>query len=214
MLVQRHAARHAAMTYPVALRLCGNHHDAQDITQEALIAAWEKNSPGSRANSSFSTWLYQIVTRRAGPALYIHSMRASRHREHLPAPAQPKRPFCPGQAARTRQMRYKHAGGRPTSTPSTRSGRCFLTAPATMERARALVPAAPMAEERSTAPVQHRETALRLPKGQSRYGSASNSAAVTSSGSYATRVCLDGPAPPSAAAPPVSESQPVALCTT
>ncbi len=60
MLVQRHSA----MAYRVALRLCGDHHDAQDIAQEALIAAWE-NLTRFRADSSFSTWLYQIVTRRA-----------------------------------------------------------------------------------------------------------------------------------------------------
>ena len=42
LLVQRHSA----MTYRVALRLCGNHHDAQDIAQEALIAAW-RNWTGS-----------------------------------------------------------------------------------------------------------------------------------------------------------------------
>jgi RNA polymerase sigma-70 factor, ECF subfamily len=60
MLVQRHSA----MAYRVALRLCGDHHDAQDIAQEALIAAWQ-NLAGFRAQSSFSTWLYQIVTRRA-----------------------------------------------------------------------------------------------------------------------------------------------------
>jgi len=59
MLVQRHSA----MTYRVALRLCGNHHDAQDIAQEALIAAWE-NLDRFRDDSSFATWLYQIVTRR------------------------------------------------------------------------------------------------------------------------------------------------------
>jgi RNA polymerase sigma-70 factor (ECF subfamily) len=56
--------RHAAMAYRVALRLSGDHHDAQDIAQEALIAAWE-NLPRFRAESSFATWLYQIVTRRA-----------------------------------------------------------------------------------------------------------------------------------------------------
>jgi RNA polymerase sigma-70 factor, ECF subfamily len=56
--------RHSAMAYRVALRLCGNHHDAQDIAQEALIAAWE-NLAGFKGDSSFSTWLYQIVTRRA-----------------------------------------------------------------------------------------------------------------------------------------------------
>ena len=60
MLVQRHSA----MAYRVALRLCGDHHDAQDIAQEALIAAWQ-NLARFRAESSFSTWLYQIVTRRA-----------------------------------------------------------------------------------------------------------------------------------------------------
>src|ERR1035438_3135190 len=56
--------RHSAMCYRVALRLTGNHHEAQDVAQEALIAAWE-NLARFRGASSFSTWLYQIVTRRA-----------------------------------------------------------------------------------------------------------------------------------------------------
>ena len=60
MLVQRHSA----MAYRVALRLCGNHHDAQDVAQEALVAAWQ-NLARFRGGSSFSTWLYRIVTRRA-----------------------------------------------------------------------------------------------------------------------------------------------------
>lgn len=60
MLVQRHSA----MAYRVALRLCGDHYDAQDIAQEAFTAAWQ-NLDRFRADSSFSTWLYQIVTRRS-----------------------------------------------------------------------------------------------------------------------------------------------------
>ena len=60
LLVQRHSA----MAYRVALRLTGSHHDAQDVAQEALIAAWE-NLGRFRGGSSFPTWLYQIVTRRA-----------------------------------------------------------------------------------------------------------------------------------------------------
>jgi RNA polymerase sigma-70 factor (ECF subfamily) len=46
------------------LRLLGNHHDAEDVAQDALIAAWQQ-LPGFKASSSFPTWLYRIVTRRA-----------------------------------------------------------------------------------------------------------------------------------------------------
>jgi RNA polymerase sigma-70 factor, ECF subfamily len=56
--------RHGQLAYRVALRLLGNHHDAEDVAQEALVAAWQQ-LPQFKANSSFSTWLYQIVTRRA-----------------------------------------------------------------------------------------------------------------------------------------------------
>lgn len=56
--------RHGQLAYRVALRMLGNHHDAEDVAQEALIAAWQR-LPGFSAKSSFSTWLYQIVTRRA-----------------------------------------------------------------------------------------------------------------------------------------------------
>ena len=73
--------RHSAVAYRVALRLTGNHHDAQDVAQEALIAAWE-NLAGFRAGSSFSTWLYQIVTRRA--LNKIRHGRASASVELLP----------------------------------------------------------------------------------------------------------------------------------
>jgi RNA polymerase sigma-70 factor, ECF subfamily len=56
--------RHGLRAYRIALRLLGNHDDAEDVAQEALVAAWQQ-LPGFKAKSSYSTWLYQIVTRQA-----------------------------------------------------------------------------------------------------------------------------------------------------
>ena len=56
--------RYSGLAYRVALRVVGNHHDAEDVAQEALVAAWQQ-LPNFRAHSSFSTWLYRIVTHRA-----------------------------------------------------------------------------------------------------------------------------------------------------
>jgi RNA polymerase sigma-70 factor, ECF subfamily len=55
--------RHGQLAYRVALRLLGNHQDAEDVAQEALVTAWQQ-LPRFKAQSSFSTWLYQIVTRK------------------------------------------------------------------------------------------------------------------------------------------------------
>ena len=56
--------RHGRLAYRVALRLLGNHHDAENVAQEALVTAWQQ-LPRFKVSSSFSTWLYQIVTRKA-----------------------------------------------------------------------------------------------------------------------------------------------------
>lgn len=56
--------RHGALAYRVALRMLGNHHDAQDVAQDALVVAWQQ-LPRFKADASFTTWLYRIVTRRA-----------------------------------------------------------------------------------------------------------------------------------------------------
>jgi RNA polymerase sigma-70 factor (ECF subfamily) len=56
--------RHSLLAYRVALRILGHHHDAEDVAQESLVTAWQQ-LPQFRGDSSFSTWLYRIVTRKA-----------------------------------------------------------------------------------------------------------------------------------------------------
>ena len=56
--------RYSGLAYRVALRVVGNHHDAEDVAQEALVGAWQQ-LPNFRGQSTFSTWLYRIVTHRA-----------------------------------------------------------------------------------------------------------------------------------------------------
>lgn len=53
--------RHRDTAYRVALRICLNPADAEDIAQEALVRAW-RALPRFRGDAGFSTWLYRIVT--------------------------------------------------------------------------------------------------------------------------------------------------------
>ena len=58
-LVRRHRTR----IYSVALRMLANPADAEDAAQDAFLQCWSA-LPRFRAESSFSTWLVQIVTNR------------------------------------------------------------------------------------------------------------------------------------------------------
>jgi RNA polymerase sigma factor (sigma-70 family) len=53
--------RHQPWVYNIALRMVGNPHDAEDVTQEILIKMITKLST-FQGKSSFRTWLYRIVT--------------------------------------------------------------------------------------------------------------------------------------------------------
>ena len=55
---------HVDSAFNLARWIVRNRDDAEDVAQEALVAAWQQ-LPGFEAKSSYSTWLYQIVTRRA-----------------------------------------------------------------------------------------------------------------------------------------------------
>jgi RNA polymerase sigma-70 factor (ECF subfamily) len=60
VLVRRYRDR----AYRVALRLVGDQYTAEDIAQDALVAAW-RALPEFRRDAAFATWLHSIVLNRA-----------------------------------------------------------------------------------------------------------------------------------------------------
>jgi RNA polymerase sigma-70 factor (ECF subfamily) len=58
------ATRHERQIYTLALRITGNHHDSEDVTQQAFLSALE-NLKGFREEASFSTWLHRIAAHAA-----------------------------------------------------------------------------------------------------------------------------------------------------
>lgn len=57
LLVQEHAP----FVFNLALRLLQDPHEAEDLSQEAFLRAWQA-LPRFRAEARFTTWLYRIVT--------------------------------------------------------------------------------------------------------------------------------------------------------
>ena len=73
--------RYGTPAYRIALRILGNPTDAEDVTQDSLLQAWQA-LPTLRDRRLFSTWLYRIVTNRCLNA--IRAIRSRRAMEVLP----------------------------------------------------------------------------------------------------------------------------------
>jgi len=54
------AANHQRSLYLLALKYCGNHHDAEDLTQEVMLNAF-RSIKQFRGMASFHTWLSRIM---------------------------------------------------------------------------------------------------------------------------------------------------------
>ncbi len=91
---ERLVRRYQQQMYLVAFRLVGDRDDAEDATQNAFIAVWRK-LPEFRAEASFSTWLYRIVTNhslnlvRAGARRQQHADLSTLTGENEPASQPP-----------------------------------------------------------------------------------------------------------------------------
>lgn len=55
--------RHHGRIYRIALRMLGNHQDAEDVAQEVFIQLWTALAAFA-GSSAFTTWLYRIVVNR------------------------------------------------------------------------------------------------------------------------------------------------------
>lgn len=75
--------RHEASIYRVAYRLTGNHEDAEDLVQEALIEAYESFAR-FKIGTYFDRWLFRILRNtyidgtRSRPKLALESLDATR----------------------------------------------------------------------------------------------------------------------------------------
>lgn len=82
------AAAHAPGVYGLALQILKNPTEAEEVVQDAMLAAFEKLS-SFRGDSRFKTWLYRIATNAA-------LMRLRRHkRAPEPLPEEWEKPSDP-----------------------------------------------------------------------------------------------------------------------
>ncbi len=83
------AQRHSRAAFAGALAIVGNPTDAEDIAQEALLAAFEQLD-SCREPARFSGWLLRIVKHRALNALSRRKVRDAHAERLLAEPADPE----------------------------------------------------------------------------------------------------------------------------
>jgi RNA polymerase sigma-70 factor (ECF subfamily) len=76
------AQRHGRFLYSLSYRLCGNHHDAQDLVQEVLLRV--RRGLASYRPGNFEGWLSRITTNT-----FLDRVRRQSRRPTQPLPEEP-----------------------------------------------------------------------------------------------------------------------------
>ena len=67
-------AKHVGRVYAVCLRMCANTSEAERLTQDAFVRAWQRLS-SFRGDSEFSSWLHRLAVN-----VVLEDSRAARRR--------------------------------------------------------------------------------------------------------------------------------------
>ena len=102
---ERLSGAYADRVFMLLLRLLGDRSEAEDVTQEVMLRAWQ-GITRFRGQSSYFTWLYRIAVNEANRALERRSRRPARvaigvDELQLPAPAA----FDPSRQAENSELR-------------------------------------------------------------------------------------------------------------
>ena len=65
--------RWSDLVHSLALRLLGNHHDAQDVTQQVFVSAWHSRHTLREDGGSLPGWLVTITKRRIADRWEVRS---------------------------------------------------------------------------------------------------------------------------------------------
>lgn len=89
-------ARYGRLVHSIAMRLMGDHHDAEDVTQQVFVSAWRSRESLKQDAGSLAGWLATITRRRcadlaAGRARATQTEEAAATVMMLPTPADPAR---------------------------------------------------------------------------------------------------------------------------
>ena len=79
--------RHAAVAYALAYRICGRRSSAEDVVQEAFLAAWRGRASYQSTRGGLRPWILTLVRNRAIDAVRHASVTTSRdlHDEEVAA---------------------------------------------------------------------------------------------------------------------------------